>query len=77
VIGSGPKGRGFESRHFDIVENPGTVRFLGLLLFPESVEKLGKRWKSWVKDPEEKTGSHCQTTVSGWVNWVKKNNNYN
>ena len=49
VIGSGPKGRGFESRHFDQEENPGSVRLPGFFLFPgdcgkagENVEKLGE-----------------------------------
>ena len=34
LIGSGPKGRGFESRHFDRKRNPGSIRFPGSLLFP-------------------------------------------
>jgi hypothetical protein len=49
VTGSGPKGRGFESRHFDQKENPGGVRLPGFFLFPaiwgktvETVEKLGE-----------------------------------
>ena len=32
LTGSGPKGRGFESRHFDIIENPGSVRLPGFFL---------------------------------------------
>ena len=50
VIGSGPKGRGFESRHFDQEENPGSVRLPGRFLFPvkcgknvETGEKLGEK----------------------------------
>ncbi len=49
MICSGPKGRGFESRHFDQKRNPGGVRLPGFFLFPaicgkagENVGKLGE-----------------------------------
>ena len=49
MTGSGPKGRGFESRHFDQEEIPGSVRLPGLFIFPaicgkagDYVEKLGE-----------------------------------
>ena len=32
LTGSGPKGRGFESRHFDGLGNPGSVRLPGSFL---------------------------------------------
>ena len=57
VTGSGPKGRGFESRHFDHGENPGSIKLPGFFLFParcgksvKMVEKLGER-SGW-RNPE-------------------------
>ena len=40
LIGSGPKGRGFESRHFDQLENPGSVRLPGHFLIPAKCGKF-------------------------------------
>ena len=61
---SGPKGRGFESRHFDRTENPGSVRLPGLFLFPaicgkagENVEKLGETSGHKSREPLKNNGS--------------------
>ena len=52
MSGSGPKGRGFESRHFDFGGKPGNVTVSGLLLCPELWINL---WKNCGK-LGEKTG---------------------
>ena len=61
---SGPKGRGFESRHFDRTENPGSVRLPGPFLFPancgkvgEKVEKLGETSEHKSREPLKSNGS--------------------
>ena len=43
ATGSGPKGRGFESRHFDRTENPGSVRLPGSFFFPEAGREMWKK----------------------------------
>ena len=46
LTGSGPKGRGFESRHFDQEENPGSVRLPGFFFS----RRIGRNlWKTWGK----------------------------
>ena len=61
---SGPKGRGFESRHFDRTENPGSVRLPGPFLFPkncgkagDNVEKLGETSGHKSREPLKNNGS--------------------
>ena len=44
LTGSGPKGRGFESRHFDQEENPGSVRLPGFFFSRRIGLNLWKRW---------------------------------
>ena len=44
LTGSGPKGRGFESRHFDQEENPGSVRLPGFFFSRRIGRNLWKRW---------------------------------
>ena len=61
---SGPKGRGFESRHFDRTENPGSVRLPGPFLFPaicgkagENVQLLGETSGQKSREPLKNNGS--------------------
>jgi len=46
VTGSGPKGRGFESRHFDQEKIPEVSRLPGFFLFALLARFL---WKYWGK----------------------------
>jgi hypothetical protein len=46
VTGSGPKGRGFESRHFDQEKTPEFSRLPGFFLFTPRALLL---WKYWGK----------------------------
>ena len=60
---SGPKGRGFESRHFDRTENLGSVRLPGPFLFlsicgkaGEKVEKLGETLQGKIRKARKYNG---------------------
>ena len=58
---SGPKGRGFESRHFDIRGNPGSIRLPGFFSASGIRAKLGKTWGKL----GEKSGRHRRKRKQG------------
>lgn len=83
MICSGPKGRGFESRHFDQKRNPGGVRLPGLFLFPaicgkagENAEKLGEKLPGKSRKARRGNGSGMgemgENPLPSWISQEKQ-----